>query len=247
MSANRILIVEDERPITELVTIVLQREGFEHVRWASTGAEAMRELDAEPADLLILDVGLPDTDGFTLAGRMRERTSVPILFLTARDGDVDKLMGFGVGGDDYVTKPFNPLEVVARVKALLRRAGASTTAEQSLPTYDFGRFRLDEAAGTLIVDGHEVAVPAREFQLLAFLCANVGRVFSKRQLYERVWGEPALGESDDSTVMVHIRRIREKIERDPGNPRYLLTIRGLGYKLVMPEPETPGASEAEQR
>ena len=235
---NRILIVDDERPITELLSIVLHREGFDSVRAAHTGADALAALAEEPPDLMILDVGLPDTDGFTLAGRIRELTDAPILFLTARDSDLDKLMGFGVGGDDYVTKPFNPLEVVARVKAHLRRVGDGRGNSDHAPAHECGRFRLDEDAGRLEVDGTEVAIPAREFQLLAFLCRSLGRVFSKRQLYEQVWGDPALGESDDATVMVHVRRIREKIEVDAGDPRHLLTVRGLGYKLVIPAEDT---------
>jgi DNA-binding response OmpR family regulator len=176
---------------------------------------------------------LPDGDGFTLAGRLRKLTSAPILFLTARSLDIDKLTGFSVGGDDYVTKPFNPLEVVARIKAHLRRSKG--LAEETPPVHDCGRFRLFEDEGRLEVDGRDVPMPAREFHLLAFFCRHRGRVFSKRQLYRQVWGEEPVGEADDNTVQVHVRRIRERIEADASDPRMLLTVRGLGYRLVADE------------
>ncbi|PKQ38500.1 MAG: DNA-binding response regulator [Actinobacteria bacterium HGW-Actinobacteria-1] len=234
--SERILIVEDEQPIIDLLRLVLEREGLVDVAEAKTVADALASAGAEPPALVVLDVMLPDGDGFSLAARLRQITSAPILFLTARSGDLDKLTGFGVGGDDYVTKPFNPLEVVARIKAQLRRSAASCSASDAGATevFDWGGFRLCEAEGVLEVDGRQVAIPAREFQLLAYLCRNPGRVFSKRQLYRQVWGEESLGESDDNTVQVHIHRLREKIEPLPGQPLYLVTMRGLGYKLMPP-------------
>ncbi|KAF0207167.1 MAG: winged helix family two component transcriptional [Actinobacteria bacterium] len=233
---DRILIVEDEQPIVDLLRLVLEREGFSDITEATTVAAALASVSVGAPALIVLDVMLPDGDGFALAGQLRRVTSAPILFLTARSGDLDKLTGFGVGGDDYVTKPFNPLEVVARIKAHLRRAGAVVTSEvRAAETHDWGVFRLCEAEGVLEVLGRDVAIPAREFQLLAFLCRHPGHVFSKRQLYRQVWGEDALGESDDNTVQVHIHRLREKIEPKPGQPLYLITMRGLGYKLVPPE------------
>lgn len=229
--ADTILVIDDEQNISELVRIALVHEGFDDVVTGASVAEALDLARTVRPAVIVLDVMLPDGDGFGAARAIRAFCDAPILFLTARDSDADKLTGFGVGGDDYVTKPFNPLEVAARVRALARRAGVASSASA---VYEWGEFTLLEAEGRLVVRGEEVAVPAREFQLLAFLCANPGRVFSKRQLYRQVWGEEALGEADDNTVQVHIRRLREKIESVPGEPRHLVTMRGLGYKLVPP-------------
>lgn len=233
-----ILIVDDERSITDLLLLVLSREGLDDAVAVGSAAEALELARACDPALIVLDVMLPDGDGFALAGRLREFTSAPILFLTARSGDLDKLTGFGVGGDDYVTKPFNPLEVVARIKARLRRMEPTPGTGPAVAgtTFDWGRFRLFEDEGRLEVEGADVALPAREFQLLVHLCRNSGRVLTKRQLYRQVWGEESLGESDDNTVQVHIHRLRDKIEPVPSDPRYLVTMRGLGYKLLPPEP-----------
>ncbi len=230
MSAARILLIDDEPAILDMIALVLRKEGFVHVETAATGSAGVDRCRTFEPQAIVLDVMLPDMDGFEVCRRCREMTDAPILFLTARGADLDKLMGFGVGGDDYITKPFNPLEVAARIQARLRRH--APPAEGSPRTYDFGRFRVIEASAELLVDSAAVICPAREFQLLLFLCRNPNRVFSRAQLYERVWGEASLG--DDITVAVHVRRLREKIEPDPGNPRYLQTVRGLGYKLVHP-------------
>ncbi|NTW28156.1 MAG: response regulator transcription factor [Coriobacteriia bacterium] len=233
--AERILIIDDEQAILDLLRLVLEREGFDDVILTSNIAEALAAVEASSPALIVLDVMLPDGDGYMLAGQIRRTCSAPILFLSARGSDIDILTGFGVGGDDYVTKPFNPLEVVARIKALLRRSsgnGVDASEQPVAEVFDWDGFRLLEAECRLEVAGRDLPIPAREFQLLAFLCRNPGRVFSKRQLYRQVWGEEALGESDDNTVQVHIHRLREKIEPEPARPRYLLTARGLGYKLV---------------
>lgn len=234
--AEPILVVDDEESISGLVRIALEREGFEHVITAASVAEALEVVRAQHPALIVLDVMLPDGTGFEAATEIRKVSSAPIIFLTARDSDLDKLTGFGVGGDDYVTKPFNPFEVAARVRAHMRRVGASGADAGAALTrgaiHDFGDFCLHVDEGRLVVGDADVAIPAREFQLLAFLCENPERVFSKRQLYRQVWGEEALGEADDNTVQVHVHRLREKIEPVPGDPRYLVTIRGLGYKLV---------------
>lgn len=242
--SDRILLVDDEQPIIDLLRIVLEREGFSDIDEAATAGAALAHARAHEPAFIVLDVMLPDGDGFTVAENLRQFTQAPILFLTARDSDGDKLAGFGAGGDDYVTKPFNPLEVVARIKAHLRRSGGGATGvragdlvDAALIVHDWGAFRLLETEGRLEVRGQDVPIPAREFQLLAFLCRNPGRVFSKRQLYRQVWGEESLGESDDNTVQVHIHRLREKIEPVPSTPRFLVTMRGLGYKLLPPEIE----------
>ncbi|MFD1269802.1 response regulator transcription factor [Paenibacillus motobuensis] len=229
-----ILLVDDEQGLCEMLTAVLKKEGFRLIRSAGTGSEALQILAETVIDVIVLDVMLPDEDGFEICRKMRKITESPILFLTARDTDLDKLMGFGIGGDDYITKPFNPLEVVARIKARLKyqlRQQDKTVAPRSA-TLDYSYFRVDPEAGELIVDGKLVDCPAREWELLIFLCRHPNRIFSTRHLYEAVWNEPYLG--DEKTVVIHISRLRKKIEPDPGHPRFLVNVRGLGYKLLPP-------------
>lgn len=228
--SDTILVVDDETNISGLVRIALEREGFERVVVAGTVAEAVALARSEQPALVVLDVNLPDGSGFDAAMSIRRFSEAPILFLTARDSDLDKLTGFGVGGDDYVTKPFNPLEVAARVKAHLRRA-RGVTAEGPCELDD-GRVVVDEPAARLTVGGVETPMPAREFKLLAFLAHNPDRVFSAQQLYRQVWADEPMGSADENTVSVHIRRVREKVERDAGSPEMIVTIRGLGYKLA---------------
>lgn len=228
-----LLLIDDEPSILEMLEIVLRKEGFHNILSARTGEEGIHLAKEGKPDLVILDVMLPDLDGFEVCRRLRNFTTVPVLFLTARSNDLDKLMGLGIGGDDYITKPFNPLEVAARVKAQLRRQKLAVqvqTKEQYI--YDWGHFSINIRAGQLVVKEKEVPCPAKEFQLLSFLCRHPNRVFSKTQLYEQVWGETSFG--DDNTVMVHVRRLREKIEPNPAKPQYLVTVRGLGYKLIPP-------------
>jgi two-component system response regulator RegX3 len=232
MSDARILLVDDENSIIDILRIVLQKEGFRYIYTANDGNSAIHLCRQYSPHLIVLDVMLPDMEGFEVCRALRNFTDVPILFLTARNADLDKLVGFSMGGDDYITKPFNPLEVVARIKAQLRRLRrdfAPNINEKNV--YDFGRFCLQLDSAQLIVDGKEVPCPAMEFKLLAHLCKHPNQIFSKQQLYEHVWGEESLG--DDNTVMVHIRRIREKIEVNPSRPQYLITVRGLGYKMVV--------------
>ena len=233
MKEKHILLVDDEKAILQMVEMVLRKEGFHHIHTAETGAEALQIVKTTPLDYIVLDVMLPDINGFDLCTKIREYTDVHILFLTARVTDFDVLTGFEKGGDDYVTKPFNPLEVVARIKAQLKRKQLISNPVAMIPNkklYDFGHFTVDEDAGELSVDGQLVSCPAQVFLLLVYFCKNVNRVLSKEQLFTAVWGYEHM--VDDNTVMVHVRRIRERIEPDPGNPIYLQTIRGLGYKLV---------------
>jgi DNA-binding response OmpR family regulator len=241
LEAN-LLLVDDEPAILRMMKTVLEKEGFKRIETAASGEEAIAACEAAVFDLVVLDVMLPGRSGFDICPFIRRTTDAPVLFLTARTTDLDKLTGFAVGGDDYITKPFNPLEVVARIKAQLKRylkPGAAqapcTAAERNV--YDYGRFQLDADAGELRVCGERVVCPAQVFQLLLFLCRHPNRVFTKSQLYEHVWGDECLG--DDNTVMVHIHRIRERIERNPSEPELLLTVRGLGYKLVRPEAGGP--------
>lgn len=233
----RILIVDDEQAIQKMLRTVLLKEQFIHVDTVSTGEEAIEACRSKHYDFIILDVMLPGQSGFDVLPFLRMATDAPVLFLSARSSDFDKLTGFAVGGDDYMTKPFNPLEVVARVKAQLTRH-MNKKQTRSKTIYDFGQFQVDEQAGELKVMGKEVACPAQVFQLLLFLCKHPNRVFSKGELYEQVWAEAPIG--DDNTVMVHIHRIRERIEQNPGEPQLLLTVRGMGYKLVKRENHSDG-------
>ncbi|AJS61089.1 response regulator transcription factor [Paenibacillus sp. IHBB 10380] len=235
MNMNKIVIVDDEPSIVKMLQLVLQKEGFHQLYTAGTCQEALDTIARNGADIVLLDVMLPDGSGFELCSQIRQLGNPHILFLTAKVSDLDVLTGFAMGGDDYITKPFNPLEIAARIKARLRRideigkpVARNNTVAQTV--YSYGRFQLNEAAGELLVDGAVVTCPAQVFQLLLYFCKNPGIVFSKAQLYEAVWSIDGLG--DDNTVMVHIRRIRERIEHDPSLPTHLLTVRGLGYKLA---------------
>ncbi|MEC0094051.1 response regulator transcription factor [Paenibacillus macquariensis] len=243
MNTAAILLVDDEQSILELMLTVLRKEGYTNVDTVMTGEAAIAACEAKIYDLIILDVLLPGRSGIEICPFLRQTTDAPILFLTARESDFDKLTGFAVGGDDYITKPFNPMEVVARIRSHLRRYLGAKHAAKVQPSdkinamYDYGHFQVDETAGMLRVEQTVVACPALVFQLLLFLCKNPNRLFSKSELYESVWGEEAL--HDDNTVMVHIHRIRERIEPDPANPIFIVNVRGLGYKLVQAETWSP--------
>lgn len=238
-----ILLVDDERAIVTLLETVLRKEGYTSIDAVHSGEAAIAACETRRYDVIVLDVMLPGKSGVEICPFIRTLTDAPILFLSARTSDFDKLTGFALGGDDYIAKPFNPLEVVARIKAQLRRyaaarpmdTGAAGQAKDEV--YDYGRFQVRATAGELVVDGETVSCPALVFQLLLFLCRHPDRVFAKSELYIKVWGQEAI--HDDNTVMVHVHRIRERIEPDPANPRYLMTVRGMGYKLIAPSPENP--------
>ncbi|MFC8687393.1 response regulator transcription factor [Brevibacillus porteri] len=235
MKDATILLVDDEQAILQLLETVLHKEGFHSIDKVKTSEEALCACERKSYDLIVLDVTLPNMSGIEACPFIRRLTDAPILFLSARDTDFDKLTGFAVGGDDYVTKPFNPMEIVARIKALLRRTRKPNPVVPTAPVqgggvFDFGRFQLYEAAGELYVEGKAIPCPSLVFQLLLFLCKNPNRIFSKSELYERVWGVNSL--RDDNTIMVHIHRIRERIEPDPAQPEFLVNVRGLGYKMV---------------
>lgn len=225
-----ILIVDDEKAIVKMIETVLRKEGFTQLHTAYTAEEALSLVQTKPITIIILDVMLPDYSGFELCPRLRDISSAYILFLTARISDLDKLTGFAIGADDYITKPFNPLEVVARIKAYLRRAAYETLSISQTTQYEYDQFTVNEQAGEVRVKGKVVNCPAQVYHLLLHFCQHPNQVFSKEQLLDSVWGEDQF--YDDNTVMVHIRRVRELIEIDPSNPSTIITIRGLGYKLV---------------
>lgn len=227
-----ILLVDDETAILQLLTTILKKEGFSHITTTTSAEDALLLIEHNQYDLIMLDVMLPGQSGFDICPSIRQKTDCPIFFLTAKTSDLDKVSGFSYGADDYITKPFNPLEVIARMKAQLRRhMKSSTHPVEETHSISFGRFQIDKHAAELQVDGQVMECSAQLFQLLLFFCEHPNYVFSKEELYEKVWGAPAYN-GDDNTVMVHIRRLREKIELDPSNPQYIKTIRGLGYKFI---------------
>lgn len=229
MKDAQLLIVDDEQAILYMLTTILKKEEFKHIDTASTAEEAFALCQTKRYDLIFLDVMLPGRSGFEICPLIRETTDATIFFLTARSTDLDKLSGFALGADDYITKPFNPLEVVARVKAHLRRhTGKISNTSQTI--YQYGKVHVNTLSGEVTVEERTVELPAQVYQLLLFFCKHPNQLFSKSQLYEKVWGEEFLGE--DNTVMVHIRKLREKIEDNPSKPRHLITVRGLGYKFV---------------
>ncbi|WP_186576072.1 response regulator transcription factor [Aquibacillus kalidii] len=233
MENLNILLVDDEQSIILMLEKVLKKEGYTNIKTAFTAKEVIQQIERNSFDFIVLDVMLPDGSGFDLGPKIREKTNAYILYLTAKTTDFDVLTGFAMGADDYVTKPFNPLEIVARMKAVQRRISQSTTFNSSKlksPIYDFGYFQVNEITKELRVNEKTINCPALVYRLLIFLCRHPNRVFTKMDLFEAVWGIDNI--VDDNTIMVHIRRLRERIEPDPSNPRYLVTVRGLGYKLV---------------
>ena len=231
MQDAQILIVDDEEAILHMLKTILHKEGFKQIDTACTGEDALALCQTKKYDVILLDVMLPNRSGFEVCPLIRQTTNAPIFFLTARSTDLDKLSGFALGADDYITKPFNPLEVVARIKAHLRRhRQKSIPVQPAQKVYNYKDIEVNSLSGEVKVKGKVVELPAQVYQLLLFFCKHPNQLFSKGQLYEKVWGEEFFGE--DNTVMVHIRKLREKIEDNPGQPRHLVTIRGLGYKFV---------------
>jgi len=223
---SRVLVVEDEESISDPLSYMLRREGFE-VAVASTGPDALGAFDRSGADIVLLDMMLPGLSGTEVCRSLRQRSNVPIIILTARDSEVDKVVGLELGADDYVTKPFSHRELIARIRAVMRR-GAE--AEELLTaTLEAGPVRMDVERHTVAVDGIAASLPLKEFDLLELLLRNAGRVLTRGQLIDRVWGADYVG--DTKTLDVHIKRLRSKIEPDPANPKFLLTVRGLGYKF----------------
>jgi DNA-binding response OmpR family regulator len=226
---KRILIIEDEQSIAELERDYLEVNGFES-EIASTGEQGLELAILKPFDLILLDLMLPGIDGFELCRKIREKKDIPILMVTARKEDIDKIRGFDRGADDYIEKPFNPMELVARVKAHISRYDRLVNRDRQDKNLHIKGLELDQESRRVYVHGEEKVFTAKEFDLLAFLAENPNRVFSKDHLFERIWGFDSMG--DISTVTVHIRKIREKIEQDPSNPVFIETIWGVGYRFM---------------
>jgi two-component system response regulator RegX3 len=228
----RVLIVEDEEDFADPLAFLLRKEGFSPAV-ATTGSEALEEFDRNGADIVLLDLMLPGMSGTDVCKQLRARSAVPVIMVTARDSEIDKVVGLELGADDYVTKPYSARELIARIRAVLRRGAdapdgpaANTTLGPAI--LEAGPVRMDVERHIVTVAGQEVGLPLKEFDLLEYLLRNVGRVLTRGQLIDRVWGADYVG--DTKTLDVHVKRLRSKIEHDPSSPRHLLTVRGLGYK-----------------
>ncbi len=224
-----ILVCDDDKEIVEAIEIYLQQEGYQVFR-AYDGEDALKILEEEEIHLLIIDVMMPKLDGIRATLKIREESSIPIIILSAKSEDTDKILGLNVGADDYITKPFNPLELVARVKSQLRRyTKLGNAAENGQAVYQVGGLTINDELKEVTVDGETVKLTPIEYNILLLLMKNQGKVFSINQIYENIWNEDAIGA--DNTVAVHIRHIREKIEINPKEPRYLKVVWGVGYKI----------------
>jgi len=224
---TRVLIVEDEESLADPLAFLLRQEGVATVV-VGDGAAALTEFDRGGADIVLLDVMLPGMSGTDVCKQLRLRSGVPVIMVTARDSEIDKVVGLELGADDYVTKPYSARELIARIRAVLRRGADSESADVS-GALEAGPVRMDVQRHTVVVGGQPVTLPLKEFDLLEYLLRNSGRVLTRGQLIERVWGADYVG--DTKTLDVHVKRLRSKIEPDPASPVHLLTVRGLGYKL----------------
>lgn len=231
ISDRKILLIDDEKEILDLLETVLVKEGFRTIYKAQTGSDGISISREKEPDIIVLDIMLPDIDGFEVCRRLREFTLVPILFLSAKSDDIDKLLGLGIGGDDYITKPFSPKEVAFRIKAQFRRNQylGMESKKSSGEVIRFGDIEIDEKKCEVKKSGNDIALTAKEYQLLLYFSKNQNVILSKNRICSEVWDDDYIGY--DNTIMVHIRHLREKLEDDPGNPKHIITVKGLGYKL----------------
>lgn len=223
---TRVLIVEDEESLADPLAFLLRKEGFE-TTVAVDGPAALAEFDRTGADIVLLDLMLPGMSGTEVCKQLRARSAVPVIMVTARDSEIDKVLGLELGADDYVTKPYSARELIARIRAVLRRGTEADEISDAI--LEAGPVRMDIERHIVSVDGTQIPMPLKEFDLLEYLMRNKGRVLTRGQLIDRVWGSDYVG--DTKTLDVHVKRLRSKIETDPANPALLVTVRGLGYKL----------------
>jgi len=222
---TKILVVEDEESIRETLAFLLTKEGYK-VHTLASGLEAVTEFEKFDPDLVLLDIMLPGLSGVEITKKIRQKSQTPIIMLTAKDTELDKVLGLEIGADDYVTKPFSGRELLARIKALLRRTGEVVASEGAIKA---GPVEIDQERHQIFIRGEETTMPLKEFELLLYLMQNSGRVLTRNQLIDRIWGSDYFG--DTKTLDVHIKRIRSRVEKDPANPKYLQTVRGVGYKF----------------
>ncbi len=238
MSQDKIMVVDNEMEIVQLIKLYLSREGYDVV-WTTESNKAAKLAQEENPDLILLDVVMPGMSGIELCGKIREQSDVPILFVSCRDQDMDKVLGLSIGGDDYITKPFSPAELVARVKAHLRRRNLSASSQEPETADDrslltAGTITMDIAAHTVTVGDTPIHLTAKEFEMLVLFCKYPNRVFTSRQIFDSLWNTYGL-EEDVRTVMVHISNLRKKIDAAAESGHYIHTVRGVGYKLVIPD------------
>ena len=224
-----ILIVEDEESLADPLAFLLRKEGFEPIV-AHDGKTALEEFERHDVDIVLLDLMLPGMSGTDVCKQLRATSSVPVIMVTARDSEIDKVVGLELGADDYVNKPYSSLELIARIRAVLRRGGDAVEVEEEFEeqVLEGGRVRMDVERHTVSVDGEPISMPLKEFDLLEYLLRNAGRVLTRGQLIDRIWGADYVG--DTKTLDVHVKRLRSKIEQEPSRPQHLVTVRGLGYK-----------------
>ncbi|ANE03124.1 response regulator transcription factor [Corynebacterium crudilactis] len=229
-----ILIVEDEESLADPLAFLLRKEGFDTII-AGDGPTALVEFSRNEVDIVLLDLMLPGMSGTDVCKELRNVSTVPVIMVTARDSEIDKVVGLELGADDYVTKPYSSRELIARIRAVLRRRGVSESEAEDLAMdeqiLEGGRVRMDVDSHTVTVNGEPVSMPLKEFDLLEYLLRNAGRVLTRGQLIDRIWGADYVG--DTKTLDVHVKRLRSKIEEEPSRPRYLVTVRGLGYKFEL--------------
>ena len=225
---TKILMIEDEASFSEAITFLLKKEGYE-VAVANNGQDGLNLFEKSGADLILLDLMLPGLSGTEVCRQIRLKSNVPIIMLTARDTEIDKVVGLELGADDYVTKPYSSRELIARINAVLRRANTAQVDEEYSGVISIGPIKLDVDRHIMTLNNMPISLPLKEFELLEFLMRNSGRVLTRSQLIDRVWGSDYFG--DTKTLDVHIKRLRAKIEQDPANPTYIQTVRGLGYKF----------------
>jgi two-component system response regulator RegX3 len=223
-----VLVVEDEESFSEALGYLLRKEGFE-VTVAENGPDALAEFERGGADLVLLDLMLPGLSGIEVCQKLRQTSSVPVIMLTAKDSEIDKVVGLEIGADDYMTKPFSSRELVARIRAVLRRQGDRAAEPLVTGVVEAGPVRMDVERHVVAVDGRHVSLPLKEFELLELLLRNAGRVLTRGQLIDRIWGADYVG--DTKTLDVHVKRLRAKVEPEPAHPRHLVTVRGVGYKF----------------
>jgi len=224
-----ILIVEDEESLADPLAFLLRKEGFDSIV-AHDGKTALAEFERHDVDIVLLDLMLPGMSGTDVCKQLRATSSVPVIMVTARDSEIDKVVGVELGADDYVTKPYSSRELIARIRAVLRRGGEAAEVEEELEeqVLEGGRVRMDVERHIVSVDGEPISMPLKEFVLLEYLLRNAGRVLTRGQLIDRIWGADYVG--DTKTLDVHVKRLRSKIEQEPSRPQHLVTVRGLGYK-----------------
>ncbi|HHX61453.1 MAG TPA: response regulator transcription factor [Epulopiscium sp.] len=229
-NSEKILIIDDEEDILKLLSTVLKREGLDNIYTAEDAVSGYALFERVDPDIILLDIMLPDGDGYEICKKIRLTSDVPILFMSAKTEEIDRVLGFALGGDDYITKPFSPKEVAYRVKVNLRRTNQKDEKNQET-IYELGLFKIDEKKIEVRKNGELVELKAKEYNMLLYLAKHPNQILSKEQICFNVWGEDYIG--FDNTIMVHIRRLREKIEDDPSNPKHIINIKGLGYKFVI--------------